>query len=373
MKAICQGNIYSIYNDTLKTYDQLPAQFYTVRFSKGSGFFLEHTPSLEIKEGKVYGVHEAKCDKVLGNFKNFSRNLGAILSGDKGIGKSLFAKLLSIKAIANGYPVIIVDKYIPGIASYIAEIEQECLILFDEFDKTFGDVNAEDGMAPPQTELLTLFDGLTAGKKLFVITCNSLNKINEFLVNRPGRFHYHFRFEYPMATEIQEYMKDKLPESAWGEIDKVISFSKKVKLNYDCLRAIAYELSTGLSFSEAIVDLNIVNTEQESYQLTLHYENGITAVCPYYRMDIFNSKHQSAWLGDGIGTDYVRVFFHTTSIKWDDTTDKIMVPASKLRLDYYRADEDEHEELALIESVKDVQPLYLTIERTAGKGIHYLI
>ena len=38
--------------------------------------------------------------------------------------------------------------------------------MFDEFDKTFGNIKAADGMANPQTELLTLFDGLAQGKKV---------------------------------------------------------------------------------------------------------------------------------------------------------------------------------------------------------------
>ena len=41
---------------------------------------------------KAYGVHTEKLEKVMDSFKLFSRSLGVILSGDKGIGKSLFAK-----------------------------------------------------------------------------------------------------------------------------------------------------------------------------------------------------------------------------------------------------------------------------------------
>ena len=92
-------------------------------------------------------------------------------------------------------------------------------------------------------------DGMSGGKKLFVITCNSLHKLSEFLINRPGRFHYHFRFDYPNADEIREYMTDKIPTEMHGEIDAVIAFAARVRLNYDCLRAIAFELSTGLSFA----------------------------------------------------------------------------------------------------------------------------
>ena len=194
MKAISIGKRYEIYDDSLKAYDKLPAKTYTVRFAKMSGFFLEVRSDLAVKE-KVYGIHPEKADKVFQAFMKFERNLGIILSGDKGIGKSLFARILAAKAVEYGYPVIIVDQFIPGIASYIESIEQEAIFLFDEFDKTFGSIRPGDNEGDPQSGLLSLFDGTSQGKKLFIITCNSLSKLNDYLVNRPGRFHYHFRFE----------------------------------------------------------------------------------------------------------------------------------------------------------------------------------
>lgn len=123
MKVINTGNRYEIYQDDLQTFDELPAQFYTVRFNKMSGFSLQKYSGLEIKEDKIYGVHMSKVNKVLNAFPTFERNLGVILSGPKGIGKSLFAKKLSIEANKLGYPVIIVRDYIPGIADFIESIE----------------------------------------------------------------------------------------------------------------------------------------------------------------------------------------------------------------------------------------------------------
>lgn len=200
MKAISIGSRYEIYDDTLKAYDSLPAQTYTVCFSQMTGFFLKVRPDLVVKE-PVYGVHPEKAEKVLRSFKVFQRNLGVILSGDKGIGKSLFARLLSAKAVEAGYPVIIVDQAFPGIASYIESIEQEVVFLFDEFDKTFGSNHDSD----PQSTFLSLFDGTSQGKKLFIITSNSLHGLNDYMVNRPGRFHYHFRFGYPRRVQDLAY------------------------------------------------------------------------------------------------------------------------------------------------------------------------
>ena len=106
------------------------------------------------------------------------------------------------------------------------------------------------------------------------MTCNELYKLNQYIVNRPGRFHYHFRFDYPTAEDIREYLKDKLESRYHEEINKVVEFSRKVSLNYDCLRAIAFELNTGLSFKDAIQDLNIMVTEDEEYIVYLYFDNG---------------------------------------------------------------------------------------------------
>lgn len=376
MKAISQGDIYEIYSDSMNTYEQLPAQVYTIRFHKMKGFYLEKTADIEIKEDKIYGVHEEKVDKVLRSFVAFNRNLGVILSGDKGIGKSLFAKLLATKAVSNGYPMIIADTYFPGIASYIESIEQECIIMFDEFDKTFGDVKAEDGMASPQTELLTLFDGMASGKKLFVITCNDLRKLNEFLVNRPGRFHYHFRFEYPSAEEVREYLKDKLPENRHEEIPEVVAFSRKVRLNYDCLRAIAFEISTGYSFKDAIADLNIINLEEERYTLVLQFENGLVGMRKSIRLDLFGDGEDTyAWVEDKRGYTFARVDFNPADAFYDTKLMANVIPGDKITVAPYddRDYDDDKEFQNLLQSAKTSKVRGLIIKREYDKGIHYAL
>lgn len=227
MKIIETGTTYKVYGEDLVVLDNLPAQTYKVGFGQFTGFFLEKQHDLEIKEDKIYGVHEEKANKVLNRFEKSRKNLGVILSGDKGIGKSLFARLLAQKAIQNGIPVILVDDFIPGIDDFLNDIKNEVLVLFDEFDKTFARSKDND----PQSKMLSLFDGTSSGKKLFVVTCNNYRDLNEYLINRPGRFHFHFRFEYPTADEVKDYLRDKLDEKYHSEINKVASFSRKIKLN----------------------------------------------------------------------------------------------------------------------------------------------
>ena len=292
MNIVNTGDSYRIYSDALKTYDKLPAQTYTVCFHPQQGFWLEYFPNLEVTE-KIYGTHLKNVERVYASFEAFERNLGVMLSGAKGIGKSLFAKLLSIKAVENGYPLIIVNKYIPGIADFLGEIDQKVVVLFDEFDKTFnGGKDSKDNANDPQTEMLTLFDGINVSKKLFIITCNETRNLNDYLLNRPGRFHYHFRFNFPIPEEIREYLQDKIDEKYWGEIEEVIAFSKKADLNFDCLRAIAFELNMGATFKDAISVLNIVNIETPRYDVYLYFTNGQKICTNNIGVDLFSTEQR---------------------------------------------------------------------------------
>jgi hypothetical protein len=368
MKAISQGNnTYDIFDDSLQVYEQLPAQFYVVRFSENRGFSLVKSPEMEIKEPKVYGVHDEKVQKVMKAFTTMNRSLGVILSGDKGIGKSLLAKMLAVTSIKGGMPVIIVDTYYPGIASYIEDIEQEVMILFDEFDKTFGTVRAKDGDASPQTQMLSLFDGISVGKKLFVVTCNELANLSDYLVNRPGRFHYHFRFEYPSVQEVRQYLRDKLPEKYHGEIEDVVSFSGKVNLNYDCLRAIAFELQMGSAFGEAIKDLNIINIEKVYYIVTLKYANGFTAVNRRVQLDMFGGEErETVYLYDNNEGNFVDVEFTPTDAVFDTSMCAHVITPDKFSLDYIES------YVESCKAAKASEPECLVITRKMDKNIHYL-
>lgn len=368
MKAISSGNTYEIFDDSLQTFDKLPTQTYIVRFNKNRGFFLEKYIDIKITEDKIYGVHLDKVHKVLHSFENVNRNLGVILSGDKGIGKSLFAKLLAIEAMRKNIPTIVVDTFVPGIASYLESIEQEVMVLFDEFDKTFGEVKQNDGEASPQAHLLSLFDGVSGGKKLFVITCNELKKLNDYLINRPGRFHYHFRFEYPSAQEVCEYLEDKIPEEQYGEIDSVIAFSKKINLNYDCLRAIAFELSMGSKFKDAIKDLNIINMDSERYNVTLYFSNGMTAMAKGVYLDLFNEDdEETLYLCDKSGKNFVDVTFNTSNCQFD--TKKLMniIYPDALQISY----DDNYEELVAQAKAAEIE--YLAFSRQRDRNIHYAV
>ena len=273
MHIVESGKRSRIINNAITKYYQLPPKTYRVDYDPETRIFsLLEAHDFEIPETKIYGQHLDKVKKVLNSMDKMNRNLGVILSGDKGIGKSLFSKCLGLKARKKGIPVILVNEYHEGIANFLEEIEQTVMILFDEYDKTFDEKKHNC-----QAEMLSLFDGVSAGKKLFVITCNEIQSLSQYLINRPGRFHYHFRFLYPTADEIRDYMEDKLDKQYYDEIENVIAFSVRMNLNYDCLRSIAFELNNGLKFQEAINDLNIIRISQyKNIKIIVEFENQAT-------------------------------------------------------------------------------------------------
>lgn len=297
MNVVSSGARYMIYDDYVATYKELPAKTFRAAFNKMTGPYLVEAPNLSVKE-KAYGGYDTKVEKVMNRFGEFNRSLGVILSGKKGIGKSFFTRMMADKAVKSGMPVIIVDSAFPGLVQFIDSIEQEVMVLFDEFDKTFVNLdNDGDCDTSIQDSLLSMFDGISQGKKLFVITCNEIDRLSEYLVNRPGRFHFHFRFLYPSADEVAEYLHDKLNEKYWDEIAAVVSFTQRTNLNYDCLRAIATELNAGESFENAIVDLNILNTDRLLYDIEVMFNNGKTA-CQRDVRTSFDRDYESFALRD---------------------------------------------------------------------------
>lgn len=363
MNVVHAGNTYQIYGDSLQTYKELPIGTYEVCFSKMTGFFLTSHNDLEINEEKIYGSTPEKVEKVLKGFQAVSRNFGIILSGRKGIGKSLFARQLATRAKEYNLPIILVTNYIPGIADFISSIEQEVIVLFDEFEKTFGETDD----CRPQEEMLPLFDGIDNGKKLFIITCNEIHKLNSYLINRPGRFHYHFVLGNPNPDEIKEYMTDKLKPEYHYLIKKLIGFSINVDLTYDVLRAIAFELNMGYSFEETLMDLNISKEGNPKYNVRVDFANGTYRIATNLRINIYSGDREYCWLSEksGRSSDSIRLSFIPSDVVLDMDHAEMTLDPNKVERyvdeDYF--DMDKPEDKKRYEYLSDIEITKITFSR----------
>ena len=318
MTIIQNDTSYSIYTGkSVKTLDSLPNKTYTLEFAPMQGFYLSEAEDLKIKE-KMYGCHAEKGQKVFDRFEHTDgRNLGAIFAGDKGLGKSLTAKYICHLA-KDRYPVILINQYIKGLADFLSSLTQKCIIFIDEYDKIFKPKNND---VNPQDEMLSLFDGVDGGNKLYLITCNSLYNLNSYIINRPGRFHYCIEYAYPDKSEIEMYLDDHIDDKdiVRRELPDILKFSQKTSLNFDCLRSICEELNDGdTTFHEAIKDLNIINNRDDYYTVNIKMKNGKVYTVKKQEIDMYSNYEERIsinWEGFYEGIDF---YFNPSDCKVDN-------------------------------------------------------
>ncbi len=362
MKVVNFEETFQIYKDTLKTYDELPAATYKIAFNPMQGFSLVKIDSFVNREEKIYGNHEEKVNKIIRSYDLTNRSLGVILSGDKGMGKSLFVNLLGEAMIDKGIPVIICQDNYPGVSNFIESIKQDALFIFDEYEKNFP-IN---GDGETQNKMLSLFDGLSQTKRMYAITVNKLRDLSDFILNRTGRFHYHLRFDYPTQEELRIYMEDKVKEEYHSEIKNVAEFATRIRLNYDTLRSIAFELNLGYGFKESIGDMNILQANSYTYDVEVKFAGyDETIKIPDRSMNAFDTEEEIAMKGPVLKETGKSVGIEVTFDPSKATlVDGVMVVDGEYaQLEAYsRADED---------SMKYVEVEYITYKLSKTANLHY--
>lgn len=224
---------------------ELPVGTYLVGFDQMTGrYYLEQEESFKAPK-KIYGDTMKRAGRIINTFKSRSASTGVILAGEKGSGKTLLTKMLSVELAKEGIPTIIVNRAFSGDAfnQLIAGIDQPAYVLFDEFEKVYYETEM-------QNALLTLFDGLFTTKKLFAITSNEKYRINEYMINRPGRFFYSFTYAGLGEDFIREYLADNLHNKE--NIDSFVRFTSIFSaFSFDMLQALVEEMNR---YDETVVE-----------------------------------------------------------------------------------------------------------------------
>ena len=350
MKVINYGSNYDIYPNDIKTFDQLPKGTYKVMFNPQQGFSLTKVYNLENREEKYYGTHNSRIEKAIETYEELDRSMGILLSGSKGMGKSVFAAELS-EALNQTYsiPTIVVDTPYPGIGSFINSIEQEVMVLFDEFEKNFHSSTSENsrgGKGESQESLLGLFDGSNYGKKLFVLAANDIDSISQYYLNRPGRFHYNFSFTSPSREDIKEYLEDNLEPQYTNIIPEIVEKTNIKSLSFDTLRALAFELNRGYSYEESIRDLNIEIDSRLPYKIYIESEKGNRSI---FKTSIDpRDKHYKLQGWDIKGDHYVVVNNIYEILQKSKGRDEYSTSKGIKGFFEFEGDNDEREQIALI-------------------------
>lgn len=206
---------------------------------------------------KIYGDTLKNSQRILSSFNDRHTNTGVLLSGEKGSGKTLLAKHLSIN---SGLPVILVNEPLKGeeFNQLISGIGHPAVIFFDEFEKVYRE--PED-----QEALLTLLDGVFSTKKLFILTCNDKYKVNEHMRNRPGRLFYFINYKGVKSDFIREYCEDRLLDKK--HTDAICNLAMLFdNFSFDMLSSLVEEMNRfGEDPHEAIKILNAQPDTLSSY------------------------------------------------------------------------------------------------------------
>jgi hypothetical protein len=246
---------------------------YLFNFDENGNCWLEDIEEFKFPD-KVYDVSDELRNLIKTSYDANQKNLGVLLTGNKGQGKSLTAKLICTDL---NQPVIIINKQIPtevNFTTFLSNIKQNHTLFVDEFEKLFDTKktgNTTNGYHT-QESFLSFMDGVTSNehKVLFLMTTNE--SVNEFFINRPSRIK--FLQEYAELPEdlFNMIVDDKLDNPEYKkDLEENVSL---VNLNIDLLISIIDDINLfGKPFSTFKTMYNY-QFEQYKYEV-YHIVNGV--------------------------------------------------------------------------------------------------
>jgi hypothetical protein len=210
---------------------------------------------------KMYGLETALIDRVLKTFKNTNGNLGILLNGIKGTGKTVTSKIICNEL---QMPTILLDSNLPDGHLYLNDIPQDITIFIDEYEKIFNE----------DADMLTIMDGAfnSTHRRMFVLTTNKLY-VNENLIQRPGRIRYLKTFKDLDINIITEIVNDVVIHKHL--IADTIRFVSALELiTVDIVKAVCQEVNIHEESPEAFEDVFNVKKLSGKYDVFILGEDG---------------------------------------------------------------------------------------------------
>lgn len=269
-KVMRSGSQFRMISDEdIQVMERLPNRIFTVEKDPiTEQFYLTPIDSFTLPD-HMYGNTEQMADRILNTFQNRSGTTGVHLNGVKGSGKTLLAKCVCVRALLLGMPVVVVNQPHNGddFNKFIQSIQGEAVILFDEFEKVYN-YDQQDG-------ILTLLDGVYNSKKLFIITSNDFNRVNQYMKNRPGRIYYALEFNTLDVDFVREYCELNLLDKS--QTESIVRYVTVFTFfSFDMLSAVVEEMNRyGESLHQVLEVLNVKPEmrSRDRFSVSVHCEN----------------------------------------------------------------------------------------------------
>lgn len=216
MKLIQFGDTFK-FGDLSEAHNSLPVGTYMLKFDQiFKQYYLVKKDDFQLPS-KVYGDHSIVSRWLKSFEKNSQKNMGILLSGMKGSGKTITAQKFCIE---SGRPVILITQPHHGeeFVDFVTRPEfNNCILFIDEFEKVYN--------RDTQQDLLSLMDGNFDTKLIFLLTINEFN-INDYLINRLNRIKYRKHYTSLEEDVINQVIDDMLiikehKQSIFDFFDKV--------------------------------------------------------------------------------------------------------------------------------------------------------
>ena len=262
--------------DPSMVHDTVPVRVYSVDFNPNTGFYLTIIGDSVDEPPVIYGDLGPRLERCITTYSDSNNSLGILLTGDKGTGKTMFISLLANRAMLElGLPVVMVRSPYHGedFERFLKNIGPCCLI-FDEFGKMYKASyrHASESDGPSQAKLLSLMDGMDKTKRLILFSENSEYSISEFMLNRPSRIYYHFRYAKISEDAVEDYLNR---HEVTGEMRQgIVEFYRSSgEFTFDILQALVGEMKRyNISITEALQDLNIESRARDVYLRVVKFE-----------------------------------------------------------------------------------------------------
>lgn len=192
---------------------------------------------------KVYGIEASFIKRVIKTYHETKGNLGILMNGVKGTGKTLTAKQICNEL---GMPVLIVKKEIEELPTFLNSLQEDVVVFFDEYEKIYNEYD---------NDILTIMDGILTNdyRKVFLLTTNN-PYVNENMLQRPGRIRYYKTFDDLSLEAITEVVEDRLVNKDFKE--EVIKFIAGLEIiTIDIVQAIVKEVNIHDDLPEAFKDI----------------------------------------------------------------------------------------------------------------------
>lgn len=218
--------------ETSQQMENLPVGVYVVSYDpRADELYLSHSKDKFEFGYKLYGIETEFVERCVKTYNNTTGNLGLLLNGLKGTGKTVTGELI---ANALQLPIILVTNKWKGISEFINSIHDDVVIFFDEYEKIYKEYD---------DNILTVMDGVLNNgfRRVFILTTNEI-RVNQNLLNRPSRILYVKPFQDLPLKSIIEVVDDKLVHVHFRE--ELIKFLSSLEIiTIDIVKAVISEVN----------------------------------------------------------------------------------------------------------------------------------